>query len=104
MISPPDFNSFFQHDWDLQWKFGVYDRSTFVPNPRRHAKLQNARIPESYSIKAVHVKDAAVEEMVYITNEDSRLESMVFSAHRSDQAPIVSSLFWKGISWVCWRR
>lgn len=99
MISPPDFNSFFQLHWDLQWKFGAYNRSTFVPNPRRHTKLRNARIPESYSIKAVHIKDAAVEEMVYITNEDSRIESMVFaaeSAHRPDQAPIVFTSFGKG--------
>jgi MYND finger len=99
MIRPPDFDSFFQNNWDLSWKFGNYHRTTLVPNPSRRTKLRTQHLPASYCIKAVHVKDVASEDMVYITTEDSKIQSMVFSpesAHIPDQSPILFTAFGNG--------
>lgn len=100
MIRPPDFDAFFQSDWSLPWKMGDYHRTTFVLNPARSAKLQNkSTLPASYSMKAVHIKGAAPNAGVYITNQDSRIESRVFapeSANIPGQAPVVLTPFGKG--------
>lgn len=93
MIRPPDFDRFFRSTWSLPWKFGDYNRTTFILNPSRHARLQfNPELAASYSMKAVHVKGAKPSDTVYITTPDSVIQSFVFapeSAHKPSQAPVV---------------
>ena len=97
-IEPPRFNAFISSVWDLPWTFGDYHRSTYIPNPTRRSKVQHG-LPESYCVKAVHIQDAAAEDMVYISTPDSRIQSHVFppdSAHDLGQAPIVFTALGKG--------
>lgn len=93
MISPPVMDAFFQSTWSLPWKFGDYHRTTFKLNPLRAERLRNTTaLKDPYSIKAVHIKGAAPEDAVYISTEDSRVQSMVFpstSAHNPAQAPVL---------------
>lgn len=97
-ITPPNFDAFFASKWGLPWKFGDYHRSTCTPNPVCRPKVQNG-LPESYCVKAVHVQGAAVEDMVYISTPDSKIQSHVFppdSAHNPEQAPVIFTAFGNG--------
>ena len=50
-------------------------------------------------MKAVHVQGAAIEDMVYITTSDSKIQSHVFrpdSAHNPEQAPVLFTAFGNG--------
>lgn len=93
MISPPDFDEFFLDSWMKVWKFGDYHRSTYSLNPQRHPKLRDGRLPQSYCVKAVHVKGTILpSEMVYISTEESKIQSRVFapsSAHKPNQSPVL---------------
>jgi hypothetical protein len=102
MISPPDFDAFFLSTWGKAWKFGNYHRSTYSVNPQRHPRLRDQRFPEKYCVKAVHIKGTPVSDMVYVSTEDSVVQSLVFSAspqspaHRPDQAPVIFTSFGNG--------
>ena len=91
-IRPPTFDEMMQSDWNLPWTFGDYHRSTFALSPTRHARLQGKPLPPKYSMKAVQIKGAAADDAVYVTTEDSVVESRVFSprsVHGRGQYPIL---------------
>jgi hypothetical protein len=99
MIRPPDFDKFFGTVWSLPWKFGDYNRTTFMLNPSRWNELQrNSLLLPAYSMKAVHIKGSDFQSAVYITTPNSKIESNVFaatSAHKA-QAPVVFSPYYEG--------
>lgn len=85
---PPDIDSLFSK-LGLPWRKGDYHRTTFELNgSMRHFDTQD--LAASYSQKAVHLKNVAPEDAVYLAPEGSRLESRVFGPMRIDdlkQAP-----------------
>lgn len=99
---PPNLNAFFSK-WNLPWKSGTYLRTTFTANS--HARLDlTTKIPSSYSMKALHLKNVATEDLVYVTTSDSQLESLVFTSQPvrlTGEGPIVFAQYHDGrISWI----
>ena len=109
-INVTTFNAYFGNEWKLPWRFGDYHRSTFTINPSFNSNGTNpmasstfdpvtAGLDKSYSQKAVHVKGASENGMVYTVSSESVLESRVFApAALSDktQSPTVFQCYGKG--------
>ena len=98
--SPPKFSAFFKK-WNVSWKMGAYHRTTFTRQPAVHRYFPNSAdaLPTSYSMKAVHVKGVAADDVLYGPTDDSRLESNVFAATRITnlaEAPVVYSRLGSG--------
>lgn len=89
--------------WNLPWESGDYFRTILSANPRARLNL-TAEIATSYSMKALHLKNVATEDLLYVTTNDSKLESLVFPAQQVDLAgegPIVFAPYHQGrIGWV----
>ena len=91
-VRPRDNDAFFKKAWGQNWKMGSYHRTTFFLNPSRPSRLLvGPRLPASYSMKTVHLKDVAPESVVYGPTAESRTQSMVFPASSVDldEAPVV---------------
>ena len=110
-VKPTSFDSYFANEWKLPWRFGDYRRTTFAVNPRFDGNRGDgnvtstlfdpiaAGLDRSYSQKAVHVKGAPKNLMLYITTPESKLESLVWAAEDvSDvsQSPTVFQPYGKG--------
>ena len=82
--TPPDFNDFFENFWALPRKFGDYVRTTLVLNKQARLKVKggNHYVADQYSMKAVHVKGIAQEDLLYVTDANSVRESFVFGPEK----------------------
>lgn len=104
---PSDTNRFFQDVWGLPWKVGAYYRTTSklnqMANPRFHQD-RYASLPNSYSMKAVHLKGVPSEARVYVPSDESVIESAVFAPEPVPtpwQTPMVFAPFGQGyLGWV----
>jgi hypothetical protein len=77
-FAPPNkFDAFFDKIWGVGWKFGSYHRTTFALNTSVTAaerlRVGSGSLPNSYSMKAVHVKEVSRGESVYLATSDSRI-------------------------------
>ncbi|KAJ9217056.1 hypothetical protein DTO166G4_1516 [Paecilomyces variotii] len=83
-INAPTFNRFMRTKLNFPWAFGNYHRTTVYLNQRavlssatnRH--LAKERLPQSYSQKAVHLKNVDNAVALYLPGRDSVVESHVF--------------------------
>ncbi|KAG6897875.1 hypothetical protein C0992_009673 [Termitomyces sp. T32_za158] len=91
--------TFFLKSWGVPWKDGSYHRTTFSLNPAHELAKSNPLLAQSYSMKALHVKDISPDVVVYQPTEGSRLESMVFSPSpitNLNESPAVRTRVGKG--------
>jgi hypothetical protein len=101
-IRPPHFNWFFRTKLDLPWEFGDYHRTTVHLNRSnlRATQILNHHpgVLESYSQKAVFLKNVDLSAMVYRPSEDSRIESYVFPPERVnlEQTPVALTSYGEG--------
>ncbi|KAG6818393.1 hypothetical protein H0H93_005279, partial [Arthromyces matolae] len=70
---------FFVKSWGVPWKPGSYHRTTFSINSSHDLAKANPQLPQSYSMKALHLKDISPDVVVYKPTQNSRLESLVFA-------------------------
>ncbi|KAK7037581.1 hypothetical protein VNI00_011073 [Paramarasmius palmivorus] len=87
----PDDQRFFRA-WGLSWKRGSYHRTTFQKNQANELVKLNPSLPQSYSMKALHMAGIGQEDAVYTSTSDSRLESLVWAPTpitNHDEAPAV---------------
>ena len=87
-IRPATFNLYFESEWQLPWRSGIYDRKTFALNNEFSldgndddilpSYLRTAGLERAYSQKALHVKGAARNTMLYVPTGDSHIESRIF--------------------------
>ncbi|KAG5641145.1 hypothetical protein DXG03_005884 [Asterophora parasitica] len=78
-VKPKDMGAFFENSWGVNWKPGSYHRTTFFLNPSHDLAKANPCLPDSISMKALHVKSIMPEVMVYRPTAESRVESAVFT-------------------------
>ena len=104
------FDSYFENEWKLSWKFGDYHRTTFTLNPRFDSTGRgqaatstflpvDAGLDNSYSQKAPNVKGVSRSIMLYVTTSESMLESLVWSAspvNDPTQSPSILQCFGRG--------
>ena len=108
-IRPTDFNLYFGSEWQLPWRFGDYNRSTFTLNPEFSLvrndsdgsgdDLQTSVLERAYSQKAIHIKGAARHAMLYIPTSQSQIESSVWApmpVNDLTQSPTVFQTYGKG--------
>ncbi|MCJ1229751.1 hypothetical protein MMC12_006421 [Toensbergia leucococca] len=93
-VSPSDLNRLFKKRFGLPWKAGEYHRTTCTLNRTLQSVFGEhvfANLPNSYSMKATHLKDTSMTERVYAPSELSRTESLVFPPAKVDsqQCPAV---------------
>ncbi|KAL6898553.1 ribonuclease H-like protein [Trichoderma evansii] len=83
----------------LEWEQGSYQRTTLVLNPQAvGVDLASKLLPE-YSQKAVFLNNVKSLDALYVTNEDSVLESLVFqadNAHVPGESPVLLACVGKG--------
>jgi hypothetical protein len=75
------FDAFFAA-WGLPWTRGDYHRTTFALNQHARPWLvphTPPSLPTSYSMKAVHLRDVDPQDAVYVSTDDSHLESLVWA-------------------------
>lgn len=88
------FDHFF-HGLGLPWKHGGYHRTTFQVNSScaLPAGVNVTSLPGSYSMKALHVKDALADQKISIPKTGAMTQSLVFPPAYVDrtQAAIVGA-------------
>ncbi|KAK7429437.1 hypothetical protein QQZ08_004029 [Neonectria magnoliae] len=62
----------------LPWASGPYHRTTLQLNRDATGYNPAANLASEYSQKALYVKNVALSDSLYVTDEDSRIESSVF--------------------------
>ncbi|KAI9641353.1 hypothetical protein NHQ30_010155 [Ciborinia camelliae] len=83
LAEPPTFERFMKESWGLNWRFGDYTRETYVVNPRAH--LNQNRQLEPYSMKALSLQNAEIEDRVYSGPERARHQSpAIFAKYGSN--------------------
>ncbi|KAI9878395.1 MAG: hypothetical protein M1830_001025 [Pleopsidium flavum] len=107
MSRPSDINRYFNDTWGLPWKSGAYHRTTFQLNPVGNARFREGRyssLAKFYSMKALHLKGVPVEGRVYVSSDDSTLESAVFApvpVGNPQESPMVFAQVGNGyLGWV----
>jgi hypothetical protein len=73
------FDSFFAKK---SWTRGNYHRTIFALNPHARPWLvpdTSPTMPKSYSMKAVHLQGVDPQDAVYVSTDDSQLESLVWA-------------------------
>ncbi|TFA99286.1 Ribonuclease H1 [Trichoderma ghanense] len=96
--SPPSIKPFFTKA-GLDWSSGSYHRTTLVLNLQAVGVSLASRLLPKYSQKAVFLKHARPSDAWYVTNENSFLESLVFSAenvHKPGESPVLLARVGKG--------
>ena len=81
-ITGDGFHRFFENGWGLPWHRGSYHRTTHYLNPDAVGRMtinDSRKLPQSFSMKAIHVAGAVREQVVYGPTRDSHLESMVWA-------------------------
>lgn len=87
-VSGPDFASMCRN-MGLPWGWGDYHRTVFALNPAFAPVFGNEAfetLEQSYSMKAVHLKNVPPAAKVYVPTNDSRVQSAVFPPDRVDTA------------------
>lgn len=103
---PDDFDKFFERIMSLPWKFGSCHRTTFALNPAaaRHERFARHSMPNSYSMKAVHITRAAPESHLYVSMANSVVESLVFAPDPitdRTESPILFAEYGRGfVAWI----
>ena len=93
------FDSFFEKIWGVPWQHGSYHRTTFKVNPANELAKKNPSLLSSYSMKALHVKNASGNDTIYKPTSQSRVESLVFAPDRITdlaESPAVYTSIGKG--------
>jgi hypothetical protein len=85
-------NPFFKNVLQLPWTSGDYHRTDFtlVPNSRLAAVPGLERV---FSMKAVHIKNVAPEDVIYTPAEGAQLQSHVFAPMPVDKSSGVGVAF-----------
>ncbi|KAM3452345.1 hypothetical protein MY3296_004636 [Beauveria thailandica] len=94
-VLPDDIKPFFTRA-GLPWARGTYQRTTTTVNKAAAAAAgpNIQKLPQSYSQKAVYVSNVSDEDMLYKTDDNSVLESLVFapeSAHVPGETAVAFS-------------
>ncbi|KAJ2996586.1 hypothetical protein NUW58_g925 [Xylaria curta] len=79
-IRPSDLNRWLSQSWGMPWRVGQYERTTVLLQDS-HVGLEaatRARIPASYSSKALFLEEVAPSDSLYASPEGARSESFVF--------------------------
>ncbi|KAF9892330.1 hypothetical protein FE257_002107 [Aspergillus nanangensis] len=78
----------FWRAFGLSWKRGSYHRSTFRLNPSGPLpeSIAPSLLPEPYSMKVLHIKNAERHERLFVPTEDAVVQSLVSSPTHVDQA------------------
>jgi hypothetical protein len=77
-------NRFFKDWWTLNWKVGDYTRSTFSLNSRANPVFMRHRqpdLPQQYSMKAVHLSNANLEDRIYLSSPHSAQSPAIFAKY-----------------------
>ena len=69
-IKPSELNSLLATNWQLPWKAGDYTRAVF--NANTAVKIPLPGIPESYSMKALHLDRVELDQRVYLRSQSSK--------------------------------
>lgn len=91
-VRPNDLDRWFREEWGSPWQNGDYHRTTVSLNPSYQSeRLNTGSLPQSYSQKAVFLKNVATTASVYRPSGFSTTESHVFAAAPVDtaQTPVV---------------
>ncbi|KAK7438433.1 hypothetical protein VKT23_018046 [Stygiomarasmius scandens] len=91
--------SFWNNSWGLPWKMGSYHRATFYRNDGHEVVKLNPSLPESFSVKTVHLDGIEPSDAVYRPTMDSRIQSLVFPSEvvtDLSEAPVVQRKVGKG--------
>ncbi|KNZ77881.1 RNA polymerase II-associated protein 3 [Termitomyces sp. J132] len=99
LVKPKDIGAFFLKSWGVPWKPGSYHRTTFFLNPAHELAKSNPVLAQSYSMKALHLKDISPDVVVYRPTRESRLESLVFPpgpVTNMNESPVVRTRVGKG--------
>ncbi|GKZ57324.1 hypothetical protein AnigIFM49718_002634 [Aspergillus niger] len=104
-FSPKDkFRRFFR-SFGLPWSDGDYHRTTFQLNPSGllPERIEASSLPEPYSMKVLHIKDAGSQEKLYVPIEGALTQSHVFPPMRVDetQAAVVGARLGRGYLYYC---
>ncbi|GKZ34531.1 hypothetical protein AbraIFM66950_004807 [Aspergillus brasiliensis] len=104
-FTPMDkFRQFFA-TFGLPWINGDYHRSMFQVNPSGllPENIDTSSLPQPYSMKVLHVKDARPQEKLYVPIEDALTESHVFPPTSVDQtqAAVVGARLGRGYLYYC---
>ncbi|ESK85254.1 transcription factor [Moniliophthora roreri MCA 2997] len=94
----PNDRHFFQA-WGLSWKGDSYHRTTFQKNPANELVKLNPSLPQSYSMKALHMANIGQDSAVYVPTSDSRPESLVWAPTpitNHEEAPAVQFRIGRG--------
>ncbi|KAJ5176641.1 uncharacterized protein N7482_002518 [Penicillium canariense] len=83
----PKLGQFFE-TFGLPWKYGDYHRTNFQLNPSGLLPegIEPSSMPEPYSMKVLHVKNARPQEKLFVPIEGAVTQSLVFSPRNVDQA------------------
>ena len=102
-VRPLDFDMYFESEWQLPWRIASCHRTTFALNPEFSldendhdmlpTELQTTGLESAYSQRAVHVRGAARNTMLYVPTEDSRLESLFFHLGRIHDLTLSPTVF-----------
>ncbi|KAH7371768.1 hypothetical protein BKA64DRAFT_715257 [Cadophora sp. MPI-SDFR-AT-0126] len=82
------FDSFFEESFRVTWKRGDYQRATFQVNtfytlPRG---VVASSLPSAYSMKALHVRGAKLQENLFVPIPGAKTQSAVFAPADVDQS------------------
>lgn len=82
------FDDLFGRVFDLPWRHGDYHRTTFRVNPSCALPdgVELPSMPEPYSMKALHVKNARPHEKIFVPVADAMTQSHVFPPSYVDQS------------------
>ncbi|KAE8373873.1 hypothetical protein BDV26DRAFT_271050 [Aspergillus bertholletiae] len=98
------FGAFFE-TFGLPWKNGDYHRTTFQLNPSGllPENIQPSLLPEPYSMKVLHVKNAKGQERLFVPIAGAVTQSHVFPPTHvdQDQAAVVSARLGLGYLVYC---
>ncbi|KAI9669489.1 MAG: hypothetical protein M1829_005078 [Trizodia sp. TS-e1964] len=90
-VRPSDLTKFLQEAWGTRWASGTYVRTT-LHLQMRMLRVFGPALPENYSQKALFLKNVARKEALYLPDEQSRVESLVFPPDPiadASQCPVV---------------
>jgi hypothetical protein len=83
---PAEFDEFFHRALSLPWKLGAQYRTTFWFNSSvADDRFKKRVMPTSYNMKVVHIAGAPLETRVYVSTDESMIESFIFpvKSHKS---------------------
>ncbi|RMD39955.1 hypothetical protein DV735_g5169, partial [Chaetothyriales sp. CBS 134920] len=90
MIRPPDMDRLFEKTWGLPWRMASYHRTTVALNKNADG-IPKGKLPSSYSLKAVSLKNVDKNSGWYWPTEHSVIDSAVFAPDPvpTNETPVV---------------